>query len=81
VLDAANVEKDEEILLGRRIAGGVDKRARNIETIDDLKRDSIDFYARIRSLYLQHRKSLIEDADSKGPSGTTGDEPASETYQ
>lgn len=81
VLDAANVKKDDEILLGRRIAGGVDKRARNIETIDDLKRDSVDFYARIRSLYLQHRKSLIEDDKSDSPYGTTGDEPASETNQ
>lgn len=81
VLDAADVDEDTEILLGRRIAGGLDQRARNIENIDDLKRDSVDFYARVRSLYLQHRKSLIEDEDSESPYETTGDGPASEPNQ
>jgi len=81
VLDAFDVNEDEEILLGRRIAGGVDLRARNIDTLDDLKRDSIDFYARIRSLYLQHRKGLIEDEKSDSPYDKSGDEPASETEQ
>jgi phospholipid-binding lipoprotein MlaA len=81
VLDAAEVARDREILLGRRIAAGIDKRGRNIETVDDLRRDSVDFYARIRSLYLQHRRSLIEGGDSQSLYGTTGDQPASETNQ
>ena len=81
VLNAADVEKDQEILLGRRIAEGVDKRARNIETVDDLRRDSVDFYARIRSLYLQHRKSLIEESISANPPGAARDEPATKTNQ
>ncbi len=43
--------------IGRMAASGVDLRSRNIETIDDLQRNAIDFYAEIRSLYRQHRAS------------------------
>ena len=43
--------------LGRAAATGVDERARNIETLDDIQRNSIDFYAQLRSLYRQHRAS------------------------
>jgi len=45
--------------IGRMAASGVDLRARNIETIDDLQRNAIDFYAEIRSLYRQHRASEL----------------------
>lgn len=51
----------EEWLLVRRAVAGIDFRARNIETLDDLKRDSIDFYARIRSLYRQTRANEINN--------------------
>jgi phospholipid-binding lipoprotein MlaA len=40
---------------GRLSASGVDLRARNIDTLDDLQRNAIDFYAEMRSLYRQHR--------------------------
>lgn len=43
----------------RRGARTVDSRARNIETLDDIERDAIDFYATIRSLYRQRRASEI----------------------
>ncbi len=80
VLTAANVKNDTEILLGRRAAAGVDLRARNLETLADLKRDSVDFYARIRSLYLQNRRSLIND-DADTTSETSGNAPGPETNQ
>ncbi len=44
-----------------RAAEGVDFRARNIETIEALKADSIDFYARVRSLYRQNRADQINN--------------------
>ena len=72
VLDAAKVDEDQEILLTRRIAGGIDKRERNIENIEELQRDSVDFYARIRSLYLQNRRNLIKDG-KPDPSYDAGD--------
>ncbi len=48
---------------GRSIVEGVDTRAENIETLDQIRADSIDFYARIRSMYHQHRQFLIENGD------------------
>ncbi len=39
----------------------VDARARNLETLDEIERSSLDFYAAIRSLYFQHRRSEISD--------------------
>ncbi len=61
VLAAADVGPRTEIQLGTQAAGGIDLRARNIDNLDELKRDSVDFYARIRSLYLQLRRSQIRD--------------------
>jgi phospholipid-binding lipoprotein MlaA len=36
-----------------------DDRARNVETFDDIERSSVDMYATVRSLYLQHRRAQI----------------------
>ena len=38
---------------------GIDFRAKNIETIENLKKNSIDFYASVRSIYLQDRHQKI----------------------
>jgi phospholipid-binding lipoprotein MlaA len=40
-------------------ARGIDTRSRNIETIDEIERSSIDFYATVRSLYRQRRAAEI----------------------
>jgi phospholipid-binding lipoprotein MlaA len=45
--------------IGRIAGSGVDLRARNIDTLDDLQRNAIDFYAEMRSLYRQHRASEL----------------------
>jgi phospholipid-binding lipoprotein MlaA len=39
----------------------VDFRAKNIETIENLEKNSIDFYASVRSLYLQDRQKKIRN--------------------
>ena len=39
----------------------VDFRAKNIETIENLEKNSIDFYASVRSLYLQDRQRKINN--------------------
>jgi len=44
---------------GTRITGGIDFRAKNIDSFDNLEKNSIDFYASIRSLYLQDRQQKI----------------------
>ena len=79
VLNAADVDKQQELMLARLVMEGVDKRARNIETFDDLKRDSVDFYARVRSLYLQYRKGFIEESQAANPPRGSGDKPAAES--
>jgi phospholipid-binding lipoprotein MlaA len=40
----------------------VDTRSSHIEDLDDLEQNSLDFYASLRSVYLQHRRAEIEKA-------------------
>jgi phospholipid-binding lipoprotein MlaA len=46
---------------------GIDERGRNIDALDDLERNSLDFYATLRSVYRQHRNGMIEDAKGGDP--------------
>ena len=45
------------------IVSGVDFRAKNLESIDNLKKNSMDFYASVRSLYLQDRQQKIANSN------------------
>ena len=40
---------------------GVEFRANNIESLDNLEKNSVDFYASVKSLYLQDRENKIEN--------------------
>ena len=42
-----------------RITAGVDFRAKNFDSIDNLEKNSLDFYASVKSLYLQDRQQKI----------------------
>ena len=46
-----------------RVMTGVDFRAKNIETLDNLEKNSMDFYASVRSLYLQDRQMKISNTE------------------
>ena len=48
---------------GTRITGGIDFRSKNIDSFDSLENNSIDFYASIRSLYLQDRQQKILNSE------------------
>jgi phospholipid-binding lipoprotein MlaA len=48
-------------IAGRQYMRLVDARARNLEVLDSIERDSLDFYATSRSLYRQHRQSEIRN--------------------
>jgi phospholipid-binding lipoprotein MlaA len=50
---------NESDYYGTRITGGIDFRSKNIDSFDSLENNSIDFYASIRSLYLQDRQQKI----------------------
>ena len=46
-----------------RGARGVDFLAKNLGSLDNLEENSIDFYASVKSLYLQERRQQIANAD------------------
>ncbi len=50
--------KDSDYYVSRG-TDGLDFRAKNIDSFDNLEKNSIDFYASVRSLYLQDRKQKI----------------------
>ena len=43
---------------------GIDFRAKNLETIDNLEKNSMDFYASVKSLYLQDRQRKIANTSA-----------------
>jgi phospholipid-binding lipoprotein MlaA len=56
------------VSLGERLFSTVDGRARVIDKLHDIERNSVDYYAAMRDAYLRHRQDQI---DNKEP----GDEP------
>jgi phospholipid-binding lipoprotein MlaA len=42
-----------------KVTSGIDFRAKNYDSIENLKENSIDFYASVKSLYLQDRQQKI----------------------
>jgi len=55
---AANTDRDALPYL-RGATRAVDERARHYDTLEDLERSSLDFYATVRSLYRQRRANEI----------------------
>ena len=47
---------------GTRATSGIDFRAKNIESFESLEQNSLDFYASVRSLYLQDRQQKIANS-------------------
>jgi phospholipid-binding lipoprotein MlaA len=74
-LDPLTYIAPQEFNLGRTGASGVDFRSRNIDELDQLKADSLDFYARIRSLYRQSRENEINNGTTPGEVPTFGEAP------
>tara|TARA_Y100001970_G_scaffold294289_1_gene449858 strand:- start:11904 stop:12728 length:825 start_codon:yes stop_codon:yes gene_type:complete len=50
-----------EFRIGRAMATAVDKRARNFDQINDMEKNSLDFYSAVRSLYRQKRRDEINN--------------------
>ena len=46
-----------------RASTGIDFRAKNIDSFNNLEKNSMDFYASVRSLYLQDRQQKIRNSD------------------
>jgi len=52
----------EKVYMTSKILTGIDFRAKNIESLDNLEKNSMDFYASVRSLYLQDRQRKISNS-------------------
>ena len=62
----ASVNGNNEFLsdsdyVATKVLTGIDFRAKNLESIDNLKKNSMDFYASVRSLYLQDRQQKVSN--------------------
>ena len=55
------IDDTTEFNIARYAMRAVDTRARRYDTIDELERTSLDFYAAVRSLYRQRRKDEIQN--------------------
>ena len=52
---------DAELFAATRILTGVEFRSENIDSFDNLEKNSVDFYASVRSLYTQDRENKIKN--------------------
>ena len=52
---------NDSIYIASKALSGLDFRANNIESIENLEKNSIDFYASVRSLYTQDRENKIKN--------------------
>jgi phospholipid-binding lipoprotein MlaA len=48
-----------DLLVDRFIVGGIEDRAEVLDTLDDLEKNSLDYYAQLRSLSQQHRAAEL----------------------
>ena len=51
----------EKVYLTSKALSGINFRADNLESIDNLEKNSMDFYASVRSLYTQDRENKIKN--------------------
>lgn len=51
----------------RFVAGALDKRSRILDELEELERTSLDFYATVRSLYIQKRRDDIRNGGTGEP--------------
>jgi phospholipid-binding lipoprotein MlaA len=61
------VDADSRLIFSatRRGLAAVDFRSRNLESLDEIERTSIDFYATVRSLYRQRRAAEIRNGEDE----------------
>ncbi|HWB49937.1 MAG TPA: VacJ family lipoprotein [Stellaceae bacterium] len=48
-----------DLLTYRFVVGGIEERAGVLDVLDDLEKNSVDFYAQLRSLWQQHRDAEL----------------------
>tara|TARA_B110000914_G_C15412014_1_gene422318 strand:+ start:14 stop:799 length:786 start_codon:yes stop_codon:yes gene_type:complete len=54
---------NDTVFMTTKAISGIDFRAKNLESIDNLEKNSMDFYASVKSLYLQDRQQKIKNSN------------------
>lgn len=62
---------NEEWYYARVMVAGIDKREELLEALDDLRKNSFDYYAALRSAYYQKRNALVNDEDPNDVASTS----------
>ena len=71
----ATVEAIDEIEIARFVLDGIDQRARVIDILDDLQKNSLDFYAQLRSLMQQRRAAELRRGAAPEPGANFYEDP------
>ena len=53
----------DKVYMTTKVISGIDFRAKNLQSIDNLEKNAMDFYASVRSLYLQDRQQKIANSN------------------
>jgi phospholipid-binding lipoprotein MlaA len=54
-------EYESSLSVAEAAIGGIDERARNIDTLDEIQREAVDYYASMRSLFRQNRNAELHN--------------------
>jgi phospholipid-binding lipoprotein MlaA len=55
------------VSLGRAVLDGIDTRASNIDALDEMQREAVDYYASFRSFFRQHRAAELSGSTQPPP--------------
>jgi phospholipid-binding lipoprotein MlaA len=71
----AHSDSIADLMTDRFVIDGVDQRASVLDILDDLQKNSVDFYAQLRSLTQQHRAAALLHGIAPLPAGTLYSDP------
>jgi len=66
----------DEIQITRLVVDGIDPRAQAMDILDDLQKNSLDFYAQLRSLAQQRRAAELRRGTAPEPGASFYDDPS-----
>jgi phospholipid-binding lipoprotein MlaA len=72
----ANDHGITELTTARLIAGGLDDRAQVLDILDDLEKNSVDFYAQLRSMAQQNREAELRHGKAPAQTPSLYSDPA-----
>jgi phospholipid-binding lipoprotein MlaA len=77
----ANANGIADLMTVRLLVDGVDKRASVLDLLDDLQKNSVDFYAQLRSVTQQHRDAELRHGAAPRPAASLYDDPSAGRYE